>query len=63
MICSSLSFELFLFIVSLEKISTFLFGKFFLTSSEILSTPGPLNMKSQFSSLEQLLFKEVLNPQ
>ena len=55
-----MSLELFLFIVSLEKISTFFVGKIFFTSSEILSTPGPLKIKSQFPSFEQFLFNKVL---
>ena len=37
--------------MSLEKITLFFDGKIFFTSSAILSTPGPLNTKSQFPSL------------
>ena len=55
--------ESFLFIVSLEKISIFLLGKFFFTSSEILSTPGPLKIKSQAPSFAQSLLREDLKPQ
>ena len=54
---SNFKIEFFLFIVSLENISIILLGKFFFTSSEILSTPGPLKINSQFPSFEQLLFK------
>jgi hypothetical protein len=49
--------------VSLEKISIFLDGKFFLTSSDILSTPGPLKINSQSPSFTHVLFREDLNPQ
>jgi len=49
--------------VSLEKISIFLFGKFFFTSSKILSTPGPVKIKLHFPSFEQSLFNKDLKPQ
>ena len=44
-------------------ISIFFKGKIFFTSSDILSTPGPLKMISQCPSLEQFLIKEFLYPQ
>ena len=46
-----------------EQCTRFVEGKFFLTSSEILSTPGPLKINSHFPFREQSLFKEHLKPQ
>ena len=54
------SIDFFLFIVSLEKIIVSLVGKILFTSSDILSTPGPLKIKSHFPFFEQSLFNKVL---
>ncbi len=52
-----------LFIVSLEKIVVFLFGNNIFTSSDIFSTPGPLNTKSQILPFLHFLPKFVEYPQ
>ena len=46
--------------VTFEKINIFFEGKFFFTSSEILSTPGPLKTNSHFPSSLQFLSSKVL---
>ena len=43
-----------------ENISDSFEGKIFFTSSDILSTPGPLKIKSHFPSLLQSLFNKAL---
>ena len=48
---------------SFENIVLSFFGKIFFTSSDILSTPGPLKTKLHFPSFEQFLFNKVLYPQ
>ena len=54
-ISSNFFLEDFLLMVSLEKIDILLFGNLSLTSSEILSTPGPLKTKSHNSPFLQSL--------
>ena len=52
-----------LFIVSLEKIEIFSFGNNNLTSSNILSTPDPLNINSHKFAFSHFLFRDDLYPQ
>ena len=49
--------------MSLEKIEIFSFGNNNLTSSNILSTPDPLNINSHKFAFSHFLFRDDLYPQ
>ena len=59
----SILVDIFFFKVSLENISTFLFGYIFFNSEKILSTPGPQNNRSHFLSSLHILDNKDLWPQ